>query len=310
MRALFTVLFISLTGLSQAAPFTDTTRSAYPTTTAQPPSVAPPASAAPPSSVAPPPTAANQDSTIQPDQTFCSGMRNTAFQAGEQLTYRVYYAVVGAYIAAGEASFTTTLEKFDHKDVYHVIGEGKTYSFEDKFFRVRDRYESYIDTGTLQPYKFIRDVDEGGYKTKENVTFIKAANTAITSTGVYKVPDCIQDVLSAIFYARNIDFSHHKVGDRIPFDMFLDRQVYHLYIRYLGKETIRTKYAKFRTIKFRPLLVKGTMFQGGEKMTVWVTDDPNHIAVRIESPITVGKVSVDMSYYRNLRYPLSSLVDL
>jgi len=250
-----------------------------------------------------------QDSTAQ-DQTFCSGIHNTAFNAGEVLTYRVYYSVAGAYIAAGDASFTTTLEKFDHKEVYHVVGEGKTFPFEDKFFRVRDRYESYIDTATLQPYKFIRDVDEGGYKTQENVTFIKSANTAITNTGVYQVPNCIQDVLSAIFYARNIDFSKHKPGDKIPFDMFLDRQVYHLYIRYLGKETIRTKYAKFRTIKFKPLLVKGTMFEGGEKMTVWVSDDPNHIAVRIESPITVGKVSVDMSYYKNLRYPLSSLVDL
>ncbi|HEV9036356.1 MAG TPA: DUF3108 domain-containing protein, partial [Puia sp.] len=90
----------------------------------------------------------------------------------------------------------------------------------------------------------------------------------------------------------------------------LDRQVYHLYIRYLGKETIRTAYGKFRTIKFKPLLVKGTMFQGGEKMTVWVTDDPNHIAVRVESPITVGKVRVDMIMYHNPRYPLTSLVDL
>jgi hypothetical protein len=286
MRAFFTVLTMLLTGLFQVAPFTDTVRNAHP------------------------PSAVSQDTTIRPDQTFCSGIRNTAFQAGEQLTYRVYYAVAGAYIAAGEATFSTTLENFDHKEVYHVVGEGKTFSFEDKFFRVRDRYESYIDTSTLQPYKFIRDVDEGGYKTKENVTFIKAANTAITNTGVYKVPDCIQDVLSAIFYARNIDFNHHKPGDKIPFDMFLDRRVYPLYIRYLGKETIRTKYAKFRTFKFKPLLVKGTMFEGGEKMTVWVTDDPNHIAVRIESPITVGKVSVDMSYYRNLRYPLSSLVDL
>lgn len=286
MRALFTALIMLLTGLSQATPCADTIHNT------------------------PSPSVTPQDTTIQPDQTFCSGIRNTAFLAGEVLTYRVYYAVAGAYFAAGEASFTTTLEKFDHKDVYHVIGAGQTYSFEDKFFRVRDRYESYIDTQTLQPYKFIRDVDEGGYKTKENVTFIKAAGTAITGTGVYKVPDCIQDVLSAIFYARNIDFNHHKVGDKIPFDMFLDRQVYHLYIRYLGKETIRTKYAKFRTIKFRPLLIKGTMFEGGEKMTVWVTDDPNHIAVRVESPITVGKVSVDMSYYRNLRYPLSSLVDL
>lgn len=246
-----------------------------------------------------------------PGSEFCEGIRNHAFQAGEILKYRVNYSVAGIHLTTGgEASFTTTLEKFQGKDVYHLVGEGKTNAFYDKFFKVRDKYESYIDTATLQPYKFLRDVNEGGYKTYENVSFIKAAHTAVTNTGVYTVPDCIQDVLSAIFYARNIDFSSHKVDDKIPFDMFLDRQVYHLYVRYLGKETLRTSYGKFRTIKFRPLLVKGTMFEGGEKMTVWVTDDPNHIAVRIESPITVGKVSVDMIYRHGLRYDLTSLIDL
>ena len=237
-------------------------------------------------------------------------VRNTAFQTGESLTYKVFYTLASVYVAAGEATFNTTLDRFNGKDVYHVVAEGKTYSFYDKFFKVRDRYETYIDTTTLQPYKFIRNVNEGGYKTYENVTFVKNTGTAVTSEGVYKVPSCIQDVLSAIFYVRNLDFNHYKPGDKVPFDMFLDRQVYHLYVRYLGKETIRTKYAKFRAIKFRPLLVKGTMFEGGEKMTVWVSDDPNHIALRVESPITVGSVKVDMSYYRNLRYPLSSLVDL
>ena len=243
-----------------------------------------------------------------PGGDFCNGIRNTAFKAGESLTYKVYYNLAGMSAAAGEATFNTSYEKFQGKDCYHVVAEGKSYH--DFLFKVRDKYESYFDTATLQPYKFIRDVNEGGYKTYENVTFVKSAHTAITTSGVYPVEDCIQDVLSATFYARNIDFNNHKPGDKIYFAMFLDRQVYHLYVRYLGKETIRTRYAKFRTIKFKPLLVKGTMFEGGEKMTVWVTDDPNHIAVRVESPITVGKVQVDMTLYHNPRYPLSSLVDL
>jgi len=90
--------------------------------------------------------------------------------------------------------------------------------------------------------------------------------------------------------------------------MFLDNEVYDLYIRYLGKETIKTRYGKFHAIKFKPLLVKGTIFEGGEKMTVWVSDDPNHFPVRIESPIAVGSIKVDMMGYRNNRYPVSSLI--
>ena len=81
-----------------------------------------------------------------------------------------------------------------------------------------------------------------------------------------------------------------------------------MYIRYMGKENIKTKYGKFRAIKFKPLLLKGTIFEGGEKMTVWVSDDGNKIPVRIESPISVGSIKVDMMTYRNLRYRLSSLI--
>jgi len=120
----------------------------------------------------------------------------------------------------------------------------------------------------------------------------------------------VQDVLSAIYYARNIDFSKAKINDKIPFSMFLDYEVFNMYVRYLGKELVKTRYGTFRTIKFKPLLVEGTIFEGGEKMTVWVTDDANRIPIRIESPIVVGKVKVDMMSYANIRYPLSSLVML
>lgn len=238
---------------------------------------------------------------------FC-GLRNASFQDGEIVNYNVYYSVIGLYINAGSASFEVNQEKLNNKPVYHVTGRGTSNSNYDWIFKVRDRYESFIDTNTLQPLKFIRDVDEGGYKITENVTFNKDANTATSAKGVVKIPPCIQDVISAIYYARNIDFSKYSPDERTPFTMFLDNEVYNLYIKYIGKEEIKTRYGKFNAIKFSPLLVKGTIFSGGEKMMVWVTDDANHIPIRIESPISVGSVKVDMMGYKGLRYPLSSLI--
>jgi hypothetical protein len=241
------------------------------------------------------------------DDDFC-GIKNTALQATEQISYKVYYAVAGIYVEAGDAVFTNTLERLNGHVVFHVAGVGNSNEKYDWIFKVRDRYESYIDTITLQPLKFIRNVSEGNTKIYENITFNRTANTAVTTKGVYKVPDCIQDVMSSVYYARNIDFNKYKKEDRIPFSMFLDNEVFNMYIRYLGKETVKTKYGKFNAIKFKPLLLKGTIFEGGEKMVVWVTDDANHIPIRIESPIVVGKVKVDMMDYKNLRYPLTSLI--
>jgi hypothetical protein len=235
-------------------------------------------------------------------------LRNKAFVAGEKVTFHVFYTLAGIWVHAGNVSFTVNMETLNNRPVYHVTGEGATLPGYDWIYKVRDKYETYTDTASLQPYKFIRNVNEGSYKKYENITFNQTSGTAITGKGVFKVPACVQDVLSEVYLARNMDFDHYKVDDQIPFDLFLDNEVFHMYVRYLGKETIKTRYGKFRCIKFKPLLLSGTIFEGGEKMTVWVSDDGNRLPLRVESPISVGNIKVDMMQYSNLRHPLTSLI--
>jgi len=48
---------------------------------------------------------------------FAEASVNTAFQAGEILTYKVLYKLGGVYVGAGEAVFNTTLEHLNGKEV-------------------------------------------------------------------------------------------------------------------------------------------------------------------------------------------------
>lgn len=244
---------------------------------------------------------------VQAQNEFC-GIKNRSFKHGERAVYKVFYNAGFIWAGAGTATFTTKLEKYNNKPVYHVQGVGKTFSSYEWFYKVHDVYDSYIDTNNLKPIKFLRDVNEGGFKFTNNVSFNHERNQAISTNGVYDVPACIQDVLSTIYYARNIDYNKYNPGDKIHFNMFLDDEVFSLYIRYVGKEIIKTKYGTFKTIKIAPLLVEGTMFKGGEKMAVWVTDDENHIPVRVDSPILIGSVKVDLMEFQNLRHPMSALL--
>ncbi|TAG99585.1 MAG: DUF3108 domain-containing protein [Sphingobacteriales bacterium] len=238
---------------------------------------------------------------------FC-GIVNTTFLNGERITFKVFYSVIGLYVDAGTAYVNVGMEKLNNQPTYHIIADGYSNPTYDWIFKVRDRYESYIDTQSLKPYKFVRNIDEGGYKKKENVTFNHNGKSASTEKGQVPIPPCVQDVISAVYYARNIDYNKYKVNDKIPFSLFIDNEVYQLTIRYLGKETVKTKYGKFNAIKIKPLLIKGSIFEGGEKMNIWISDDRNHIPLRVESPITVGSVKVDMMGFNNLRYPLTSKV--
>jgi hypothetical protein len=192
-----------------------------------------------------------------------------------------------------------------HK-VYHITGDGKTMKSHDWIFKVRDKYETFIDKKTMLPVKFLRHVDEGGYTIFNDVSFDHEKGTATSTNGCFHIPDCTQDVLSAIYYARNINYDEYKPGDKIAFNLFLDDKVYPLYIRYIGKEEIKTRYGTFNAIKIQPLLIEGTIFKGGEKMKIWVSDDKNHLPLRISSPILVGSIKVDLMGYENLKYPFKA----
>ncbi len=239
---------------------------------------------------------------------FCCA-RNTSFREGERLTFRVYYNMGFIWINAGNATFTTNLEDINNKKLYHVTGEGKTAKSYEWFYKVRDKYETFIDKETMSPRRFVRNVSEGSTKINEDVAFNQDAGQAISKQKVYTIPKCTQDVLSAIYFARNIDYNKYIAGDKIPFNLFLDDKLYPLYIKYMGKEQITTKMGTYRAIKIVPLLIQGTIFDGGEKMTVWVTDDDNHLPLRVDSPILVGSIKVDLMEYTNIRNPFTSVVN-
>ena len=99
------------------------------------------------------------------------------------------------------------LEKYNGEIPYIIVLEQvTTYSFFDNFFKVRDRYETYIDTATMLPVKFVRNVDEGGSKIYNNVTFNHKAGTAVSTNGVFKITSCIQDVISSAILCTKYQF--------------------------------------------------------------------------------------------------------
>ncbi|HTO16038.1 MAG TPA: DUF3108 domain-containing protein [Edaphocola sp.] len=238
---------------------------------------------------------------------FC-GLENKVINPGEQVDFVVYYNLNKLWIPAGKVTFTTQLSNLSGVPVYHIVGKGQTYPSYDWIYKVEDTYESFIDTSTLLSMKFVRKVNENRKKKDEYVRLVPSKNKAFTNFKEFTIPDCTQDVLSSVYYARNLDFNSMKNGSLISYNMFLDEEVHQLYIRYLGKETITTRYGTFTTFKLRPLLVEGTVFKGGEDMDVYVTDDDNRIPVRIKTKILVGSIIVDMVSFKGQRYPMKALL--
>lgn len=228
---------------------------------------------------------------------------NVAFAPGEVLVYRVHYG----FIDAGEARLEVSKEykDFGGRKCYHVIGTGRSMGAFDWFFKVRDSYESYIDTQALVPWLFIRRTNEGGYTINQNVSFNHFKKTATSEKKTIETPSRVQDLVSAFYYARTIDFSKAAPGDTFVIHTYLDDETFPLTIKFIGRETLKTAKGKFRCIVFRPMLLEGRVFKEKEGMTMWVTDDKNRIPVRAQADILVGSVKMDLKGYEGLLNPLA-----
>lgn len=244
--------------------------------------------------------------------------KNQAFSTGEKLKYEVYYNWGVIWLNAGFATFDIEAGKKDSQETYVFKSTGSSYKNYDWIYKVRDYFESTVSQENFQPVEFMRDCQEGSYKVYNHYDFQHHLSRVITTlesskverrTDTIKLKNCSYDVLSMIYSARNINYSKYQANDKIPISILIDNELHDLYIRYLGKETITTKNGKtYNCIKFRPLLVEGTIFGGGEDMVVYVTDDPNRLPVLIEAKILVGSIKAMLDEAEGLRHPLRALV--
>ena len=227
------------------------------------------------------------NSIAETDGNSTENLKKNAYKIGEKLTYRLHYGFVNAGVATLEVKEPINMKG---KKGYYILGTGRSSGTFNWFFKVRDKYETYIDTSTMAPLAFNRDVNEGGYKIKRNITFDHEKNTAISNDKPYNVPSNIQDILSAFYYTRCINYSNIKIGESIKVVTFLDEEVFTMKIRYGGKKTIKTKLGEFNCLKFTPMLQEGRIFKAEEDMTIWISDDENHIPISMEANILFGSI--------------------
>ncbi|MEZ4981937.1 MAG: DUF3108 domain-containing protein [Saprospiraceae bacterium] len=260
----------------------------------------------------PDPIPATYQDSIKND---CS-IYNSTFKAGEELTYKLYYNWNFIWLSAGEVTFKVT----DLGPTYHISAVGQTYSSYEWFFKVRDHYQVFLEKETLLPKESIRDVHEGDFQLFDHLSF-DHANKQVTSrrgktrkdtkTVVTKVDNCVHDVLSILYYMRNVNYNAMRVNETIPINIFIDNEIWPLGVKYKGKE--KEKKIKglgdFNVLKFSPEVIAGNVFEEGTEMTIYASDDFNRIPLLIESPVSVGSVKAVLKDYKGLKYSLASKTD-
>jgi hypothetical protein len=225
------------------------------------------------------------------------------FKAGEQLNYKLKYG----FFTGAEANLRVeeSEKKFDGHPAFHIIADGRTAGTFDIFYKVRNRYETYIDQTTLLPDFYTENRHEGSYKHSDNVTFNHHDDKITAAKGVYPFKGKVFDFLSAYYFSRSVDISNIHVGQKFELQYFLEDGVHTLSITYVGKEQVNCVLGTFNCLKFNPTIIPGRIFKKDSKLYLWITDDNNRIPLKAHVELIVGSVTMDLTGAKNLKYPLN-----
>lgn len=237
---------------------------------------------------------------------FCQTLyENNAFNAGEYLKYKVYYSSSLGNLTAGEAILTVDEWKernsTDNRSIYHITGLGNSKGFFDWFYKVRDRFESHIDQETLLPYMFVRRTREGKYKYDDDVFFNRDKMVAQSRRATKPIPADVHDIISALYFLRTLNLEDFGVDSTYALSFYLDDSLYYTTIKFVSRGRMKTTWGWVNCLKFSPKVVAGEVFSDEYPMSIWVTDDDNHLPILAESKVVVGSIKMELIEFSGLK---------
>ena len=253
------------------------------------------------------------------------------FAGGENLTYTIHYKYgVNADLAS------LSIKGVQEGANYHVTAHINTFRFWDSFYKMRDRYESVfaMDRG-LKPRSALRDVNEGKYWAKCNFTWgddpgrvravIDKSSRPHRDT-VLQEKGTIRDIFNMIYFCRTADYDKLAKGEKIRGTVAMDRTLYHVTLRMVGREKKKVNGQYWNTVKLGiSLSVSGADqgdsstavslgdtpedFKGGDKLVFWVSDDENRLPVFFSANLKVGAVQGRLTEVSGNKYPFTAKID-
>jgi hypothetical protein len=232
---------------------------------------------------------------------------NSAFNVGEKLTFDIKYG----FVTAGRAVMSIPAVRYvNGRKTYETRVDASSASGFDWIFKVRDRYETFMDVEGIFPWRFEQHVREGNYSKDYNAYFDPEALTAESSDGkTYKIPQYVHDIVSAFYYIRTLDMTHTRKGDVVHLQNFFDGKTNPLDVRVLGHQKMETEAGTFNCVVIEPMVVEGGLFKSEGSIKIWLTDDDNHMPVRMASKILIGEIVAELTNYEGVRNALAAKVE-
>ena len=253
--------------------------------------------------------------TIVPQE----GSGQNAFQSGEQLEYSLYYNWGFVWVKAGSATLSIKKASYGSGAAYRTRLLMRGSKKADGYFVLRDTLTSYVSVDKLQPlYYAKRDIEGKKRKLREvwcsyQGTNCRARQQYTHSSGSITKKDetrsqQIYDMLSIMLKARNFNTAKWQKGKRIDFLMTDGNGVSKQTLIYRGKTNVKMRDGKAMYRCLQLSFVEEADGEQNEVITFFVTDDTNHLPVRLDMYLKFGSAKVYLTGCSGLKSPIGAQI--
>ena len=213
------------------------------------------------------------------------------FGVGERLEYDVKFGK----IKVGSGSMEVAdMQQVRGRETWHTVFQVRGGTF---FYRVNDKYESWIDRRTGNSLRFHQDLNEGRRDVERNFEIFPERAVFIEGgedTTQTSVRNPLDDG-SFLYFLRTIPLA---VGETYTFERYFRPDRNPVTIKVLRKERIRVPAGDFDAIVVQPIIKTTGIFSENGNAEIWLSDDDHRIMLQMKSGLSFGSLNLYLKSYR------------
>jgi hypothetical protein len=214
------------------------------------------------------------------------------FPVGQSYVYGGQWRIFNAGIA------TLRMEKAGQEN--RILASADSAGTVALLYHVQDRLESFFDPTNFCSRNTSRHVEEGFRRVDTNITFDYTHRKAVfdqknlkkneTKHEEHEIPNCVTDMLSAIYYVASLPL---EPGRTFSFPLNDGGESVDVNVHVEAREQIKIPAGTFNTVRIQPEAAKGLVRDKG-KLWIWYTDDAAHVPVQMRARMSWGTLTFQL----------------
>ena len=169
------------------------------------------------------------------------------------------------------------------------------------FYKVDDRFESWIDVTNFASLRHKQDINEGS-RDRERVFEIFPERETFIEVGKQEMPSVREplDDGSFLYFIRTVPL---EVGQTYEFNRYFRPDRNPVKITVLRREQVKVPAGTFNAIVIRPSIKSKGIFSENGQAEVWLSDDASRIMLQMKSKLSFGSLNLYLKSYRAPQAP-------